>query len=449
MKLILPLLIITLTSALFQEQLLVDNETYLITELEVRVYKNAKGFNFKGIGIPTDLFNFMPNPTFLTIILNQGRLNEKLKTNVFESIEHRYSLYDNPSGYMVYTNDPENLNKNYLDVLTYMFKLPSTPMLDKTNLITYGSHYVLSDTLDRPCTEHLDAIKEVIPFGKRKWFEDNVNYETFAESDYKSIKIVIMTDVLDNVYFRFVIIYKLPKASGVENTVDFNQIRPTVNILTDRYMKGSIYGFENFQFNNEIVIKPPSIQELTVIDVIPVQLDILYSTISIEITDNNGIRSTYSGVQVVEIVDIEVQDKVQNVNSLAAFSYEGKKATHVIFKFLRVDIKAIRISYQLRKKMTNFESIDNENEYGYIFPIGIVIAKSHGQEHVIPTNQLYFNLPYIDAVQPFNTIALSWMVYAVILIQIINLFLGHEKSKSLLQTIKDRFMAKWGWLFWK
>jgi hypothetical protein len=445
MKIIFLICILLRINSLYQEQVILSDETFLVTEIETITSPTVTGFSLKGLGMPTDFFNFLPQKPYFAIILNQGRLNEVVKTNVLD-FESRYSMYENPSGYLVYATDTKNLNKNFLDVVVTVFKLPATSILDKTNLIAYKSHYMLSDVLDRPCTEHLDAIKDILPHFEKKSFAEKINYETFSESDYKSIKIIIKTDDHGNLILKFSIIYKIPQVlSNIQSS------KPPMgdnSILTERYMKGSIYGFSNFQYTQEVTIRN-NVDELTIIDVIPIQLDILYSSIQIDIIDSSGTRASYIGRDIANIVELEVQDKIQTTNNLASFSYEGKKSLHLIFKLLRGDVRQMTLSYQLRKKMTNFESIDNENEYGYIFPIGAVVIRQNEKEYVIPTNQIYFNLPYIDAYQPFNTIALSWMIYAVILIQIINLFLGHEKSKSLLQTIKDRFIAKWGWLFGK
>ena len=57
-------------------------------------------------------------------------------------------------------------------------------------------------------------------------------------------------------------------------------------------------------------------------------------------------------------------------------------------------------------------------------------------------------MPNVDVTMPFNIISLSWFVYGFTLVQILKLFLGKSKSKGVLESIKDRFVAKWGWL-WK
>jgi len=49
---------------------------------------------------------------------------------------------------------------------------------------------------------------------------------------------------------------------------------------------------------------------------------------------------------------------------------------------------------------------------------------------------------------PFNIISLSWFAYGFMLVQILKIFLGKSKSKGVLESLKDRFVAKWGWA-WK
>jgi hypothetical protein len=137
---------------------------------------------------------------------------------------------------------------------------------------------------------------------------------------------------------------------------------------------------------------------------------------------------------------LEFLDSIDFINSLknenSAFIYE-------------IDLK---LSYELRKKILNFESMENENEVGYKIPSGVVLLvdKQKGLPFLIRlNNHIYFNYPDVDGTMPFNIIALSWVVYGFLFIQTLNLFLVKkgEEEKSLLQTIKDRFMAKWGFLF--
>jgi hypothetical protein len=433
-----------------QECISNNDNHYLLTEVNFEILKTFQGFNLKGIGLPTDLFDIISDNINLSITLNQGRLDEETKSIIHKDhrFNNKYSLFDDPSGYIIHTDNMANLDKNFLDVLLNVFKLPTTSVLDKTGIISYDNNYIISDVLDKPCTEHLDAIKEILPYNTKIEFDNKINYETFSEADYKSIKIVIQTDPsTGNIKFNIFVTYKLSRLAENILVINFNQIKFNNKILSERYLKGSIYGFDNFEYHNEFSVSN-KLDEIVFIDVIPIQLDIIFSSIRINTVDFNGSKVTYSGPNIVNIVELNVEDKFQNVNNLASFSYEGRRNIHLIFKLLNAkNFKSISISYELRKKMVNFESIDNEYEFGYIFPIGAVYFINENNKYIIPTNHFYFNLPYIDAYQPFNTIALSWMVYAVILIQIMNLFLGQENSKSILQTLKDRFMAKWGFIF--
>jgi hypothetical protein len=58
-------------------------------------------------------------------------------------------------------------------------------------------------------------------------------------------------------------------------------------------------------------------------------------------------------------------------------------------------------------------------------------------------------MPNIDVTMPFNLIAISWLIFGYMYTQILGLFLGKNKSKSLLEKLKDRFVNKWGWVWGK
>ena len=92
----------------------------------------------------------------------------------------------------------------------------------------------------------------------------------------------------------------------------------------------------------------------------------------------------------------------------------------------------------------NFESIYNPQEFGFTFPCGIIIIDN---KYTI-TNHIYYNMPNVDVTMPFDIISLSWFVYGFMIVQILNIFLGKTKAKGILEAIKDRFVAKWGWI-WK
>ncbi len=57
-------------------------------------------------------------------------------------------------------------------------------------------------------------------------------------------------------------------------------------------------------------------------------------------------------------------------------------------------------------------------------------------------------MPNIDVTMPFNIIAISWVIFGFMYVQILNIFLGKDiNSKGLLGMLKDRFVAKWGFLW--
>ena len=104
----------------------------------------------------------------------------------------------------------------------------------------------------------------------------------------------------------------------------------------------------------------------------------------------------------------------------------------------------IEIEINLRKQIMNFESMYNPQEFGFTFPCGIIVI---GNEYTI-TNYMYYNIPNVDVTMPFDIISLSWFVYGFMVVQILSIFLGKDKAKGILESIKDRFVAKWGWI-WK
>ena len=99
------------------------------------------------------------------------------------------------------------------------------------------------------------------------------------------------------------------------------------------------------------------------------------------------------------------------------------------------------INFELRKTMQNFESIDNDEEFGFTFPSGLILF---GNNFTI-TNTIFYNMPNIDVTMPFNLISVTWVVFGFMFVQILNIFLG-KKQGGILQTLKERFLAKWGFL---
>ena len=55
-------------------------------------------------------------------------------------------------------------------------------------------------------------------------------------------------------------------------------------------------------------------------------------------------------------------------------------------------------------------------------------------------------MPNIDITMPFNYISVTWVVFGFMLVQILNIYLG-KASGGIFQTLKERFLAKWGFLF--
>ena len=239
--------------------------------------------------------------------------------------------------------------------------------------------------------------------------------------------------------------------------------------------------------NNNVRINSNSNNYFRIIDLIPNNLDILFSTIKIQIKiklfTNNSKNKDIQNLNInftLNILEKEFKkyvkffftEQIEKQNPRISFTYEDKKSTQlnfelsenffeILFKIHNLKIEKeiyqeilyeidFNISYLLRKKILNFESLENENEIGYKIPSGIllILNKIHDSPFIIRlNNHLYYNMPDIDGTMPFNIIALSWVLFGFILIQTLNLFLTKNNEESLLQSIKNRFMTKWGFLF--
>jgi hypothetical protein len=401
-------------------------ESFLVNEFEFQVEKYDNYLYLGGYSVPSDLLDlvFKKEKIFFEFSINQGRLDYNSEFKYGEdSFSSKNNLFSYPNGLIFHTND-NNEVRTILNILTDVLKITLTPLSDKTGYIKYGENYIISENNEKPCTDHLDAIKEMFPYAKKKDFKKLINYDHFAESDYKSIKFFLKQEN-NIVKFKFTVIYRLENEISNIKTTD---IKINENISSIRYIKGNFNGFDNLIYVHEIDIMNKS--DIEIFDVVPCQVDILFHTIKIE------------GYNKAELKVEEISEKTNNI---VPFTYEGKKTTHVRF-LLKAAIGKITISYQLRKKILDFESYENENEFGYKYPVGLI---SINKKNIMLTKHIYFNVPYVDSTMPFNVISLSWVVFGFLFIQTLNLYLGNFNSKGLLESIKDRFMAKWGFLFGK
>lgn len=477
---------------------------FQINTIEYEIPKKGNLIFINNFSIPSDLIYLMqPNQSF-EMVINQGRLPDFYKQNAYYSYFSDFSdfsrenknpgsqflddnfLIDYPSGYLYHSDNfypfpfKSDSNKSdfskfksFFDLFSNIFKFSLTPLLDRSSHIIDKNNIYFSDNNEKACTDHLDAIKETLPSTLWPEFEEKINYDIFTQSDYKSIKYFVKNSN-SGIKFIFKIIYKVESKfinDGLDKNIlsEFPINKNSYNNYFDskRYFLGQTFNFENFVYNHEIKFSLENLKSLRVFDIIPDQLNILLSSIKVRLKIGN-LNFHFSEKNLNEIFYLSFTEGIEEQNPVVPFTYENKKSIKLIFnlredfssKYLRqmknlkndkndnqkidFEILHIKISYELRKRLLNFESYENESEYGYKYPCGLIVIN----EKPILSNHIYFNMPFVDGTMPFNIIALSWVVFGFILIQIMNIFQGklHEE-KTILQAIKDRFMAKWGFLF--
>lgn len=445
-----------------------DTYYFSITTVKFEIEKSNNIYNTKGFSIPSDILYFLKPNKSLSLIINQGRLpklyNEKYYQPNSKNFINNNLLFDYPSGYFYFSENMTPFNdwanfRNFFDVFSYNFKITQNAILDRSSHINIEGNFFMENA-EKACTDHLDAIKDILPYYLKNEFSDIVDYNKFVESDYKSIKYSI--DNKDShVKFTFKVIYKLDKAEIVQNRKISNLIKnDNLTYINYRNLIGDRFGFENFQYNNIINLKIDKLNSLQIIDIIPDQLNILLSTINcnLELSTSNLMKFSFNSNNINEIFDIKIVEGSEEQNPVVPFTYENKKSIKVFFsiksKFIKNYLKdydmnngvILSISYKLRKILLNFESYENEAEYGYKFPCGLILINSNP----FITNHIYYNMPSVDNTMPFNIIAFTWVVFGFLFIQTLNIFLQGSKQvkeKTIWQTLKDRFMAKWGFLF--
>lgn len=566
---------------------------YLFLEnikIDLKIFIHDNIIDLSDAGIPSDIIEFLPKGEVFELLINQGKLPENVRNKLLikERIENTnnnffdflvkeksvikhgeyfiddYTFTDMPSGILLFlgsnqfmTYNPKTRLKLFFDIFSYIFKVTYNPIFDKTNYVNFYDYYLMSENTEKACTDHLDGIKNILPYKLKKHFENLVDYKTFANSDFKSIKIFIKNDDRNNsVNFSLKILYKNDNFNDSNNKIEFQSSDPSSsmdkfdkielqpkytllrvidekqafeyeflknlniennrellnnsiisssinNISSRRFLIGNIRSFDNFKLNNIIKVFSNSKNIFRIIDLIPDTLDVLFSSIKIDMNiklysmeDNN--INPHSNLKEFMKINLKLSslerefkyflkffftEQIETQNPRVPFTYENKKSMQLNFvlaenffenyilhlknlndenyQVLQKYINSIflyeldmHISYELKKKILNFESIENENELGYKIPCGLVLLENKKTNMYFLmrlNNHIYYNFPDIDGTMPFNIIALSWVVYGFIFIQTLNLFLlkKGEEEKSLFQAIKERFMAKWGFLFGK
>jgi len=470
------LTLITTRSFIDHSKIKIDNKTFSKTNVFIEAQKlKANIFSMNEAFLPSDLVTFLPQRTEFTIQVLQGTIDFDLKSQFYPfDFSHIQNLIsDYPSGKIYYSKnfcpfENEEEFKKYFDVFAHTFKLTLNPFFDRTSYITYEENKIMIDNKEIPCNTHLDAIKETLSEDKWKQFEEYVNYPDFFKSDFKSIKYHII-NYQNKVVYEFEILsrdlnqtniyYNKTNENVNNNNITKKQKIPNYEIsnyiTSKRYLDGlqisfddftlyHIINFPNQKILDEIIHKK---KKLLIIELIPTKSMIpKYGTLKIKVYNKEQLIKTLDIEELTKYFNISISEKTEEKYPEIPFTYEKKISSQLNIQYLEglIDFDKIEIEINLRKQILNFESIYNPQEFGFIFPCGIIII---GEEYTV-TNHIYYNMPNVDVTMPFDIISLSWFVYGFMIVQILNIFLGKTKGKGILESTKDRFMKKWGWI-WK
>jgi hypothetical protein len=471
------ILLISISSRSFLEQqkLKIDQKIYTKTNVYIEAQKNSNNFFYLNeVFLPSDLITFLPKNADFFIQILQGSLDQESKSQFypFDIYKTRNLISDYPIGKLYYSKNfvPYGDNmiekfKKYFDVFAHTFKLTLNPFFDRTSYITYEDNNIMIDTKEIPCNIHLDAIKETLSQNKWEKFMEYVNYTDFCLSDFKTIKYHV-TNYQNKVVYEFEIIYRdLNQTDIYYNDNNSEKIRKKYDkilelnlsdyIISKRYLEGIQICFDDFILHHIITFPNKEIlssilkksKNFEIIELLPTKSMIpKYGTLKLKIFNKEKLIKTLDIESMMNYFNISFTDKTEDKYPDNPFTYEKKTSSQLNIKYFNGldDFDKIELEITLRKQLLNFESIYNPQEFGFTFPCGVIII---GNEYTI-TNHIYYNIPNVDVTMPFNIISLSWFVYGFMLVQILKIFLGKSKSKGILESIKDRFVAKWGWL-WK
>ena len=471
------ILLISISSRSFLEQqkLKIDQKIYTKTNVYIEAQKNSNNFFYLNeVFLPSDLITFLPKNADFFIQILQGSLDQESKSQFypFDIYKTRNLISDYPIGKLYYSKNfvpyGENMIekfKKYFDVFTHTFKLTLNPFFDRTSYITYEDNNIMIDTKEIPCNIHLDAIKETLSQNKWEKFMEYVNYTDFCLSDFKTIKYHV-TNYQNKVVYEFEIIYRdLNQTDIYYNDNNLAKIQKKYDkilelnlsdyIISKRYLEGIQISFDDFILHHIITFPNKEIlssilkksKNFEIIELLPTKSMIpKYGTLKLKIFNKEKLIKTLDIESMMNYFNISFTDKTEDKYPDNPFTYEKKTSSQLNIKYFNGldNFDKIELEITLRKQLLNFESIYNPQEFGFTFPCGVIII---GNEYTI-TNHIYYNIPNVDVTMPFNIISLSWFVYGFMLVQILKIFLGKSKSKGILESIKDRFVAKWGWL-WK
>ena len=453
----------------------IDNKIFSKTNVFIEAQRKKENiFSMNEVFLPSDLVTFLPQRTEFTIQVLQGTIDFDLKSQFypfgFNNIQNLISDY--PSGKIYYSKnfcpfENEEKFKKYFDVFSHTFKLTLNPFFDRTSYIIYQENKIMIDNKEIPCNTHLDAIKETLSEDKWKQFEEYINYPDFSKSDFKSIKYHI-TNYQNKVVYEFEILSR----DLNQTNIYFNNTNENANnnitkkqkiqnyeisnyITSKRYLDGLQISFDDFTLHHIITFPNKRIldeiiqkkKKLLIIELLPTKSMIpKYGTLKIKVYNKEQLIKTLGIEELTKFFKISISEKTEEKYPEIPFTYEKKISSQLNIQYLKglIDFDKIEIEINLRKQILNFESIYNPQEFGFIFPCGIIII---GEEYTV-TNHIYYNMPNVDVTMPFDIICFSWFVYGFMVVQILNIFLGKTKGKGILESIKDRFVKKWGWI-WK
>lgn len=461
-------------SFLENSKIKIDDKIFTKTDVFIEAKKiNDNIFTLNEVFIPSDLVTFLPERVEFTIQVLQGTIDSDLKSQFypfdFHGIQNLISDY--PSGKIYYSKnfspfESEEEFKKYFDVFAHTFKLTLNPFFDRTSYITYENNKLLIDNKEIPCNTHLDAIKETISEDKWKKFEEYINYPNFAKSDFKSIKYHVI-NYKNKVVYEFEILSRDLNQTSIyfnktnENNTTREDKKRIPNykisnyITSKRYLEGLQISFDDFILHHIITFPNKDIlsgiinktKKFEVIELLPTKSMIpKYGTLQIKIYNKEKIIKVLDIEELIKYFNISFTDKIEDKYPDIPFTYEKKTSSQLNIKYFGGlnNFDKIEIEINLRKQILNFESIYNPQEFGFTFPCGIIVI----EDKYTITNHIYYNMPNVDVTMPFDIISLSWFVYGFMIVQILNIFLGKTKGKGILESIKDRFVAKWGWI-WK
>ena len=445
-----------------KSNILIDNSTYTKININVKVQKFFENSYINDdMFLPSDLLIFLPKDSEFTLQIIQGYISDNIISNFYPFNLNQYSnlISDYPNGYFFISKNFSPLDdyekfKTYFDVFSYSFKVTLTPLLDRADYILYKDYKILIERREKVCVEHLKGIRDVLSFEKMEEFNKLVDSNLFSKSNYKSIKYHVEHNQMDIIY-SFEILFRNVEDdfSLEENKKKLEEYKNSYQIESNRYMEGTHFNFENFIFHHNIILKDKNIikeiiknKNFEIIEILPSKIILpKYSSMEISLYKNNKLIKTYKAEDLEEDFNIILKEKKENNFIQVPFSYESKISTQLNIKYIgKIEFDRLEISLEFIKQILNFESFDNGEEFGYFFPCGLIIFNNK----FTITNYAFFNMPNIDVTMPFNIIAISWVIFGFMYVQILNIFLGKDiNSKGLLGMLKDRFVAKWGFLW--